>query len=53
MCATYQNEREVAMWLREYFLCTLDTIHDRLHGDADFAEEFQDDHLIDSVVFDQ
>lgn len=41
------------MWLREYFLCALDTVHDRLHRDADFAEEFQNDHLVDSVVFHQ
>jgi hypothetical protein len=49
---THQDEGEVAMWLCEYFLRALDSIHHRLHGNADFAEELQNDHLVDSVVFD-
>ena len=53
MCTTYQDEGEVALWLLEYFLRALDTVHHRLHGDADLAEELQDDHLVDPVVFDQ
>ena len=53
MYQTYQDEREVALWFREDFLCALDTVHHRLHRNADFAEEFQDHHLVDSVVFDQ
>ena len=51
--ATYQNEGEVALWLCEYFLRALDTVHNCLHGNADFAEKLQNDHLVDSVVFDQ
>jgi len=51
--ATYEDEGEVTLWLCEDFLRTLDTIHYCLHWDADFAEEFQNDHLVDSVVFDQ
>jgi hypothetical protein len=50
---TYQDEREVALWFREHFLRALDAVHHRLHRNADFAEEFQNHHLVDSVVFDE
>jgi hypothetical protein len=50
---TYKNKREVALWLREHFLRALHAVHDRLDGNADFAEELQNHHLIDPVVFDQ
>lgn len=52
-CGTYQDEREVALRFREDFLCALDTIHHRLHWNTDFAEEFQNHHLVDLVVFDK
>jgi hypothetical protein len=50
---TYEDEREVALWLCEHFLRALHAVHDCLDGNADFAEEFQNDHLVDPVVFDE
>jgi hypothetical protein len=50
---TYEDEREVALWLCEHFLRALHAVHDRLDRNANFAEELQNDHLVDPVVFDQ